>query len=226
MGSLLPMLSDSAKAGALVLGFFGQFAYGAILILSFHVYPIYPLAQQQTAAIVMFAMSPVYGAGVVYLILRNPRWIAENPPSESTPRTKASRFIAPRGVRVLPATLTILRAASLVGFYGASGIAVALAPVQPPSHGAVVYIAETPLSWNYSPQNITVVIGVNNTVTWISHSLSYDTVTGEYSGLSSSPIAPGQTFSYTFTQPGVYKYYCLYHPWMVGSVAVRPPSAG
>ena len=85
---------------------------------------------------------------------------------------------------------------------------------------STVYIVETPLSWGYSPQDLKVVIGVNNTVTWISHSISYDTITSTGGNFSSGPIAPGQTFTFTFSTPGEYGYKCIYHPWMTGGVDV------
>jgi len=89
-------------------------------------------------------------------------------------------------------------------------------------YGPAVYIVETPVTWNYSPQNITVVIGVNNTVTWVSKSISFDTITSANGLFDSGNIAPGQTYSYTFDAPGVYSYDCAYHPWMVGTVTVLP----
>ena len=31
----------------------------------------------------------------------------------------------------------------------------------------------------------------------------------------------GETFSYTFTNPGTYEYFCTLHPLMTGKVVVR-----
>ncbi len=85
----------------------------------------------------------------------------------------------------------------------------------------MVYLNESPVSWQFSPQSIHVVIGVNNTVTWVSRSISFDMVTGTNdSSLASRPIAPGQQFTFTFSKPGTYPYYCIYHSWMRGSVIV------
>jgi plastocyanin len=77
-------------------------------------------------------------------------------------------------------------------------------------------MVETPVSWQFSPQRIIVMLGVNNTVTWMSRSISYDTVTGSDGSFSSGPIAPGHTFTHTFTETGEFEYKCIYHPWMVG----------
>jgi len=37
-------------------------------------------------------------------------------------------------------------------------------------------------------------------------------------------IGPGQSWSYTFTTPGTYEYYCIVHPYMIGHITVAPAS--
>jgi plastocyanin len=71
---------------------------------------------------------------------------------------------------------------------------------------------------------------VGDTVTWINDDLEPHTVTSGSSGVpdnkfNSSPnfiplMAPGVTFSHTFTEAGEYPYFCLLHPNMVGTVSV------
>ena len=78
----------------------------------------------------------------------------------------------------------------------------------------------------YAPDNITVVIGVNNTVTWTNNDVSIHTVTSSAVPPGASPfnfgfLYTGATFIYTFTAPGVYEYHCTIHPWMTGFVIVR-----
>ncbi len=84
-------------------------------------------------------------------------------------------------------------------------------------------------------------IGTNTKVTWTSNSTNYThTITEcvsssdsvscpnkDASALSptfdsglSSPIANGQTYSYTFKTAGTYFYYCQFHNWMQGKVVV------
>ncbi len=110
---------------------------------------------------------------------------------------------------------------TLVAYFGAVAISLGAAPSQQHEQSVTIYIDESLVSWGYSPQSIRVVIGVNNTVTWVSRSISFDTVTGTNdSSLASSPIAPGQLFIFTFSQPGTYPYYCINHPWMRASVTV------
>jgi len=108
-------------------------------------------------------------------------------------------------------TLTTYYAVTIETVYTAAGET---------KHATTVYIVETPVSWQFSPQNIRVVIGVNNTVTWVSKSISYDSATSSDGIFDSGTIQPGHTFSYTFTQPGEYDYRCTYHLWMTGSVTV------
>ena len=79
-------------------------------------------------------------------------------------------------------------------------------------------------SRGFSPDSITVVLGVNSTVVWTNNDSSPHTVTSNTGAFSSGNLAPGQTYSYTFTAPGTYEYHCTYHPWMVGTVVVKAGS--
>jgi plastocyanin len=71
----------------------------------------------------------------------------------------------------------------------------------------------------YSPENITIVIGVNNTVVWTNHDTTSHTVVAVDNSYAAT-LVPGGTFAHTFTAPGVYKYHCTIHLFMVGSVTV------
>lgn len=89
-------------------------------------------------------------------------------------------------------------------------------------HVSIVPGASSPTSTNwYSPDNITVIIGVNNTVEWTNNDQATHTVTEVNGTFDSGDIAPGQTFTYNFTTPGVFPYYCTIHPWMHGTVTVK-----
>jgi plastocyanin len=76
----------------------------------------------------------------------------------------------------------------------------------------------------YDPDNITVVIGVNNTVIWTNNDNEPHTVTASNGSFDSGNMNPGTTFTYTFTTPGTYTYICTYHPWMRGYVTVIQPT--
>ena len=64
-------------------------------------------------------------------------------------------------------------------------------------------------------------IGVNNTVTWINNDDAPHTVTATNDNFNSGNMNPGQSWTYTFTEPGTYTYYCTYHPWMTGTIIVE-----
>jgi plastocyanin len=78
----------------------------------------------------------------------------------------------------------------------------------------------------YSPQNVTVVIGKNNTVQWTNndnaiHSVTSKTEPGGAVSFNSGAVSPKGTFEYTFTVVGIYTYYCTFHPgWMHGTIKV------
>jgi len=72
----------------------------------------------------------------------------------------------------------------------------------------------------YSPASLTVSVGT--TVTWTNGDRAPHTVTSSGSGPLASPtLHQGGTYSYTFTQPGTYAYYCAIHPFMHGTVTVK-----
>jgi nitrite reductase (NO-forming) len=79
----------------------------------------------------------------------------------------------------------------------------------------------------YLPAEIRVEIG--DTVTWINDDTVIHTVTsGTSTGVvttaddlfGSGPMAPGDSFSHTFTEAGTFDYFCTPHPWMTGTVVV------
>jgi plastocyanin len=63
-------------------------------------------------------------------------------------------------------------------------------------------------------------IAVGATIVWTNHDLVAHTVTFRNGMADSGLLRAGQTFSYTFTAPGAFEYYCRVHPSMVGTVIV------
>jgi plastocyanin len=72
----------------------------------------------------------------------------------------------------------------------------------------------------YAPADVTVVIGVNNTVKWTNNDNMSHTVTATDGSFDSGNMNPGATFSHTFTEAGSFAYICTYHHWMHGTVTV------
>jgi plastocyanin len=77
-------------------------------------------------------------------------------------------------------------------------------------------------NYAYSPATLTVRVG--DTVTWMQHDdAPHDVVTTSAPVAFRSPrLSAGQSWSYTFRQPGTYTYYCSVHPDMRASVTVLP----
>jgi len=97
----------------------------------------------------------------------------------------------------------------------------------PPTANAVhvsIFPGAGSYATGYDPDNITVVIGINNTVIWTNNDNEPHTVTAKDGSFDSGNMDPGATFTYTFTKPGTYLYICTYHPWMHGYVTVVEPS--
>jgi plastocyanin len=81
--------------------------------------------------------------------------------------------------------------------------------------------ANASIAQSYSPSPVTVVMGVNNTVSWVNNDSAPHTVTANDGSFDSGNLAPTGTFTFTFTTPGTYLYHCIYHPWMVGTIIVK-----
>jgi plastocyanin len=73
---------------------------------------------------------------------------------------------------------------------------------------------------HFVPQNVTVELGVNNTVVWINQDTVPHTVTSDTNVFKSGSIGPGANFTWTFTVAGIYHYHCSIHPFMTGTVIV------
>jgi plastocyanin len=78
----------------------------------------------------------------------------------------------------------------------------------------------------YSPNTVTVVIGVNNTVVWtnddvVDHTVSSTSVPAGATTFDSGMIAPGGNYTQTFTVAGTYPYHCNIHSWMTGTIIVK-----
>jgi plastocyanin len=65
------------------------------------------------------------------------------------------------------------------------------------------------------------VVSLGTTVVWKNNDTIAHTSTSNSPGWNSGSIGPGQSFSFTFTSPGTFTYYCTIHPNMVGAVTVQ-----
>ena len=99
------------------------------------------------------------------------------------------------------------------------------------------YSGTPTMLYGYSPANVTVVIGVNNTVVWDNADVTFHTATSNptdpaqfNSACISSKVGPCSpatptSYQFKFTVPGTYVYHCDYHAWMEGVVVVLASSS-
>lgn len=79
---------------------------------------------------------------------------------------------------------------------------------------------------SYNPTTITIETGEE--VVWHNEDTLLHTVTsgspddgGQDGIFNSGPLASGMKFTHTFTEDGVYPYFCVLHPWLSGKVVVQ-----
>ena len=73
-------------------------------------------------------------------------------------------------------------------------------------------------AWSYAPASIS--IPVDTTVVWKNTGRETHSVTSQDQLFDSKLLDPDKSWSYTFDTPGVYRYFCVPHPWMKGTVIV------
>ena len=67
----------------------------------------------------------------------------------------------------------------------------------------------------------TLTVGVGTTVTWTNRDDIPHTVTANDRSFKSKVMDTDGVFTFTFTKPGTYGYFCSLHPHMVGAVVVK-----
>ena len=97
-------------------------------------------------------------------------------------------------------------------FWGAALLSVAHA-------GAPAAQQVTIEQFKFTPAALTVPVGT--TVTWTNKDGTIHTVTSTTKVFASEGLDQGGSFSYTFTTPGSYPYFCKLHPRMTGTVTVQ-----
>ena len=74
-------------------------------------------------------------------------------------------------------------------------------------------------NFTFGPQTITVPAGT--TVTWTNKDDIPHTSVSTEGVFKSKVLDTDEKFSYTFTKPGTYPYYCTIHPKMTGQIVVK-----
>ena len=74
---------------------------------------------------------------------------------------------------------------------------------------------------NFSFQPGTLTVKIGTTVTWVNHDDEPHTVNENNKTFKSGTLDTDAKFSYKFTSPGTYSYFCSLHPRMTGQIIVK-----
>lgn len=74
-------------------------------------------------------------------------------------------------------------------------------------------------NFNFTPQTITVHPGTK--VTWVNEDDVPHIVMSDDQKFKSRALDTDDRYSYTFSAPGTYKYFCSVHPHMTGKIVVK-----
>nr|QBK87308.1 MAG: plastocyanin/azurin family copper binding protein [Marseillevirus LCMAC201] len=93
-----------------------------------------------------------------------------------------------------------------------------------PTEGITTNFKVSIVDIGFKPVDITIKVG--DTVIWSNEDPIWHTVTSgeplEPNGIfNSERLNSGDTFKYTFNEIGKYPYYCIPHPWMIGTIIVK-----
>lgn len=74
---------------------------------------------------------------------------------------------------------------------------------------------------NFTFDSAATIVSVGTTVTWVNEDDIPHTVVAEDKSFRSKALDTDDTFSFTFTKPGAFGYFCSLHPHMTGKVVVK-----
>ena len=112
--------------------------------------------------------------------------------------------------RHIPVFMMMAAAISLIGMSGVRGS-------EPPAAAAEVKIAI--MNYKFDPETVTVPAGTK--VTWVNHDdVPHSVVSSDKRFPGSGGLDKGDDYSYVFTSPGSYEYFCSLHPFMKGKIVV------
>jgi plastocyanin len=79
-------------------------------------------------------------------------------------------------------------------------------------------------NFSFVPPTVTIAAGTQ--VRWVNHDDIPHTVVSEDKRFKSKVMDTDEEFTYNFSQPGTYSYFCSIHPKMTGKVIVEQSSEG
>lgn len=102
----------------------------------------------------------------------------------------------------------------------ATALAVAIATISLSAVAARAADLEVKIdNFTFAPQRLTVKAGT--TVTWTNEDDIPHTVASSTKAFKSKALDTDDKFSFTFTTPGSYEYFCSLHPHMTGAIVVE-----
>jgi|YNPNPStandDraft_1061719.scaffolds.fasta_scaffold205262_1 plastocyanin len=116
-------------------------------------------------------------------------------------------------ILLFPVLLFIIVAGCASGAPAAQPTPSQTASIQPPTASITIS------GFAFVPQTIEITAGTK--VVWMNNDSVVHTVTSNDRIFDSGNMSRGATFSFTFTQPGTYEYFCIPHPYMKGTVVVK-----
>jgi amicyanin len=115
-----------------------------------------------------------------------------------------------------------LRSAIVAAALGAATAAV-LAAVVLPGHAQTAAPASAVSidNFTFTPPSLTIKAGT--TVTWINKDdIPHGIASSNNAFTKSKALDTDDSYSFTFTTPGTYQYFCYVHPHMTGTIVVQP----
>lgn len=109
-----------------------------------------------------------------------------------------------------------------VAFLAVFAVPATLVPLQAVVAAAPAKVQKVAIdNFAFAPQVIVVAPGT--TVTWTNADDDPHSVVATNKAFRSSALDGGDKFSFTFTTPGAFQYFCSLHPHMVGKIIVKAP---
>ena len=110
----------------------------------------------------------------------------------------------------------IIGIAVLASVLGSNPFKAYAEPVDPHSVPEAVITID---NFSFSPATLTVPTGT--TVHWTNHDDIPHTIVSDDKAFKSKALDTDEQFTYTFTKPGTYSYFCSLHPKMTAKIVVQ-----
>lgn len=109
---------------------------------------------------------------------------------------------------------------SLLAATAVAAVALFLAPHPGRSQAMPASSVEVKIdNFTFAPQSVSVPL--NTTVTWTNHDDIPHNLVSDSGLFKSKVLDTDDRFSFTFSKPGTYQYFCGLHPKMVGKITVH-----